>query len=51
MCDPVLHALVVDSLGVPLDLGRSVRFANRDQRRAASVRDGVNPAAHAASDG
>ena len=40
MCDPVLHALVVDSLGVPLDLGRSVRFANRDQRRAASVRDG-----------
>ena len=40
MCDPVLHALVVDSLGVPLDLGRSVRFATKDQRRAASVRDG-----------
>ena len=40
MCDPVVHALVVDSLGVPLDLGRSVRFATKEQRRAASVRDG-----------
>ena len=40
LCDPVLRALVVDSLGVPLDLGRSVRFATRDQRRALAARDG-----------
>lgn len=40
MCDPVLRALVVDSLGVPLDLGRSVRFATREQRRALAARDG-----------
>jgi hypothetical protein len=36
----VQGALVVDSLGVPLDLGRSVRFAARDQRRALAARDG-----------
>ncbi|MFZ4433110.1 MAG: HNH endonuclease signature motif containing protein, partial [Microthrixaceae bacterium] len=40
LCDPVVRALVVDSLGVPLDLGRSVRFATRDQRRALAARDG-----------
>lgn len=39
-CDPTLTALVRDSLGVPLDLGTSVRFATPDQRRAAAVRDG-----------
>ena len=40
LCDPVVRALVVDSLGVPLDLGHSVRFATRDQRRALAARDG-----------
>ena len=28
-CDAVFHTLVVDSLGVPLDLGTGVRFATR----------------------
>jgi len=40
LCDAAIHALVVDSLGVPLDLGTTVRFATREQRRAARVRDG-----------
>lgn len=39
-CDATFHAVVVDSLGVPLDMGRGVRFATKDQRRAALVRDG-----------
>jgi hypothetical protein len=40
LCDPAIRALVIDSLGVPLDLGTTVRYANDDQRRAATVRDG-----------
>jgi len=40
LCDPVFRALVVDSLGVPLDLGRAVRFVTPDQRRALAARDG-----------
>jgi hypothetical protein len=40
LCDAAIHALVVDSLGVPLDLGATVRFATQEQRRAARVRDG-----------
>jgi hypothetical protein len=39
-CDPDLYAVVVDSLGVPLDLGRHVRFATTAQRRAVASRDG-----------
>ena len=39
-CDPTVRALVIDSLGVPLDLGREIRLANRDQRRAVHRRDG-----------
>lgn len=39
-CDPMLRALIVDSLGNPLDLGSSVRFASGDQRRAVLARDG-----------
>ena len=39
-CDAHWHPVVVDSLGVPLDMGREIRFANRAQRRAAAVRDG-----------
>jgi hypothetical protein len=40
LCDPDLHPIVVDSLGVPLDLGRSVRYATTAQRRALAHRDG-----------
>lgn len=40
LCDSRLHPVVVDSLGVPLDLGRSVRLAKPSQRRAMSLRDG-----------
>ena len=40
LCDAAIHALVVDSLGVPLDLGTTIRFATQEQRRAARVRDG-----------
>jgi hypothetical protein len=40
MCDLRLHPIVVDSLGVPLDMGREVRWATPPQRRALKVRDG-----------
>jgi len=40
LCDPAITALVVDSLGVPLDMGRQIRLANRPQRRALAQRDG-----------
>jgi hypothetical protein len=40
LCDPDLFALVVDSLGVPLDMGRHVRLATTAQRRALAARDG-----------
>ncbi len=39
-CDPRLYALIVDQFGVPLDLGREHRYANRAQRRALAARDG-----------
>jgi hypothetical protein len=39
-CDPDLYAVVVDSLGVPIDLGRHVRLASTAQRRAVAARDG-----------
>ena len=39
-CDPVIYPLVIDSLGIPLDAGRSIRFADRTQRRATGRRDG-----------
>ena len=39
-CDPVIHPLLINSEGVPLDLGTEIRFGNHDQRRAAAVRDG-----------
>ena len=39
-CDGVYHPLTMDSEGVPLDLGREVRFADRHQRRAVHRRDG-----------
>ena len=40
LCDADLYALVVNSLGEPLDLGRRVRYANEHQRRALRERDG-----------
>jgi hypothetical protein len=32
---------VLDTLGVPLELGREARYANRAQRRALAARDGA----------
>jgi Domain of unknown function (DUF222) len=40
LCDPIAHLLRVDGRGIPLDLGRAVRFATPGQRRALAVRDG-----------
>jgi hypothetical protein len=39
-CDPDVFAVVVNSLGVPLDMGRHVRLATAAQRRAMAARDG-----------
>ncbi len=39
-CAADLTALVVDSLDVPLAMGRTIRLANRSQRTALAVRDG-----------
>jgi hypothetical protein len=40
LCDASMSALIVDSLGVPLDLGHRFRWATDAQRRAARRRDG-----------
>ncbi|MFN8051144.1 MAG: DUF222 domain-containing protein [Acidimicrobiales bacterium] len=39
-CDPDVRAIVMSSLGVPLDMGREIRTANAAQRRALKRRDG-----------
>jgi hypothetical protein len=39
-CDPDLTPVIVDRLGVPLDMGRRTRRAPPAQRRALAVRDG-----------
>ena len=39
-CDADLLPLIVDSLGIPLDLGRRIRLATEAQRRAIRSRDG-----------
>jgi len=39
-CNMALYTLVLNSLGVPLDMGREIRCANRAQRRALAARDG-----------
>ena len=39
-CDPRLVAMVVDRLGVPLDMSRECRVPTTAQRRAAALRDG-----------
>ncbi len=40
LCDPIITVLVIDLLGVPLDMGRKIRLVNRNQRRALATRDG-----------
>lgn len=40
LCDARLRPIVVDGLGVPLDMGRSARLARPAQRRAMALRDG-----------
>ena len=40
LCDAALTAVIVDTLGVPLDLGTTVRLFTPAQHRAAMVRDG-----------
>jgi hypothetical protein len=39
-CDPDLWAVLVDRMGMPLDVGHARRFATVAQRRAIAVRDG-----------
>jgi hypothetical protein len=39
-CDAAYTAVIVDRVGVPLGLGRTVRYATPAQRRALIVRDG-----------
>jgi hypothetical protein len=39
-CDPDLTAVIVDRLGVPLDMGHKTRLATPAQRRALALRDG-----------
>jgi hypothetical protein len=40
LCDPDLHPIVLDSLGIPVDMGHTVRYATPRQRRAIALRDG-----------
>ena len=40
LCDATFHAVVLDSLGLPVDLGRDHRHATPAQRRALVARDG-----------
>ena len=40
LCDPDMYVTVVNSLGVPLDMGRKIRFATSNQRSALALRDG-----------
>lgn len=40
LCDPVMYAVLLDSLGLPKDLGRSSRTITPAQRRGLTVRDG-----------
>jgi len=39
-CDARWQAFVIDNLGVPLDMGRTTRFATDAQRKAIALRDG-----------
>lgn len=40
LCDATFHAVVLDSLGLPRDLGRGHRHPTPEQRRALLARDG-----------
>jgi hypothetical protein len=40
LCDPVLHAALLDSLGLPVDMGRATKSVTPAQRRALVLRDG-----------
>lgn len=40
LCDPTIYATLVDSLGLPVDMGRASRVPTPAQRRALAVRDG-----------
>ena len=40
LCDASFHAALVDTLGVPVDMGRATRSPTPAQRRALHVRDG-----------
>ena len=40
LCDAAIIPVITNSLGVPLDLGRTVRYATRAQRHALAARDG-----------
>ena len=40
LCDPTVYAAVVDSLGLPIDMGRATRVPTITQRRALALRDG-----------
>jgi hypothetical protein len=40
LCDPPLHPIIINHLGVPLDAGRTIRHATAAQRRALQHRDG-----------
>lgn len=40
LCDPVLYAALLDSLGLPVDMGRGSRTVTPAQRRALVLRDG-----------
>ncbi len=39
-CDAAFTPIVIDNLGIPLDMGREQRLATEHQRRAAALRDG-----------
>ena len=39
-CDPDLWAIIVNDMGIPVDVGRTQRLATIAQRRAIAVRDG-----------
>jgi hypothetical protein len=40
LCDPTIYTALVDSLGLPVDMGRDARVATPAQRRALALRDG-----------
>ena len=40
LCDPTIHAVLLDSCGLPVSIGRSSRVPTLAHRRALAVRDG-----------